>query len=121
MVMVANVCLNLSDSGSQQDSKRKCGKESISDDEEAYIKAKHAHSRVERRYRDNLNQKFIQLQRTLATAKTVSRLTKTSIETSFILPNSSHKMRKSAIDTKAINDVTGPSLKYDTNPMRLNA
>jgi hypothetical protein len=75
------------------------------EDESAHIRAKQAHSVVERRYRDNLNGKIIQLHRTLVAAESTSRLSGISTYDMFNLREHRGKFRKSDVMTDAMNYV----------------
>ena len=76
--------------------------QSPSGDESASQKAKHAHSVVERRYRDNLNGKITQLHRTLIAAETVPRTIGQQFQISFQDLGQLARIRKSDIISKAI-------------------
>jgi hypothetical protein len=80
-------------------------KSSLSEDESAHIRAKQAHSVVERRYRDNLNGKIMQLHGTLIAAESTSRIS--GIPTYAMFNSSEHrgKFRKSHVMTDAMNYV----------------
>ncbi|KIW67326.1 hypothetical protein PV04_06589 [Phialophora macrospora] len=93
-----------------------------SEDDSAIQKAKHAHSIIERRYRDNLNGKMMQLHRVLLVAETdeASKMTAAVTDAAAASPSSllvddakilspsspssgSGRVRKSDIMTRAIN------------------
>ncbi|KIX02912.1 uncharacterized protein Z518_08855 [Rhinocladiella mackenziei CBS 650.93] len=80
-------------------------KGSSSEDESAHIRAKQAHSVVERRYRDNLNGKIMQLHRALVATESTSRLTGVSTHDFFASREHRGKVRKSDVMTDAMNYV----------------
>jgi hypothetical protein len=80
-------------------------KSSSSEDESARIRAKQAHSMVERRYRDNLNGKIMQLHRTLVAAESTSRLSGIPTHDMFNSREHRAKFRKSDVMTDAMNYV----------------
>ncbi|KIW32059.1 uncharacterized protein PV07_03633 [Cladophialophora immunda] len=85
--------------------KRRNQSNSSSEDESAILKAKFAHSVIERRYRDNLNGKMMQLHRVLLTAETsqTSPASQFSAASSPTGPTLSGRVRKSDIMSRAIN------------------
>ncbi|EXJ87081.1 hypothetical protein A1O3_04039 [Capronia epimyces CBS 606.96] len=80
-------------------------KGSSSEDESAQLRAKQAHSVVERRYRDNLNGKIMQLHRALSTAESTSRINGTQAQDFFTPRDHRAKVRKSDVMTDAMNYV----------------
>ncbi|EXJ68158.1 uncharacterized protein A1O5_08773 [Cladophialophora psammophila CBS 110553] len=76
---------------------------SSSEDESAILKAKFAHSVIERRYRDNLNGKMMQLHRVLLAAETSPTSPASQFNTSPTSPTLSGRVRKSDIMSRAIN------------------
>ncbi|OAP60682.1 hypothetical protein AYL99_05684 [Fonsecaea erecta] len=76
---------------------------SSSEDESAILKAKFAHSVIERRYRDNLNGKMMQLHRVLLAAETNQTSSASLFNTSPTGPALSGRVRKSDIMARAIN------------------
>jgi hypothetical protein len=75
------------------------------EDESAHIRAKQAHSVVERRYRDNLNEKIMQLHRTLVGAESTSRLSGIPTHNMFTSKVHRGKFRKSDVMADAMNYV----------------
>ncbi|OAP63630.1 hypothetical protein AYL99_02857 [Fonsecaea erecta] len=94
-----------SDDGIPRPRGRRARKGSLSDEEAAQARAKQAHSIVERRYRDNLNGKIMQLHRTLNAIGSPSRMAGLSTDE----PPSAHdqrtRVRKSDVMTDAVNYV----------------
>lgn len=80
-------------------------KGSSSEDESAQLRAKQAHSVVERRYRDNLNGKIMQLHRVLIAAESTSRMTGMPNQDMFAAREHRAKVRKSDVMTDAMNYV----------------
>ncbi|EHY53900.1 bHLH/Zip transcription factor [Exophiala dermatitidis] len=80
-------------------------KASSSEDESAQLRAKQAHSVVERRYRDNLNGKIMQLHRALIAAESTSRLNGKPTQDFFASREHRAKVRKSDVMTDAMNYV----------------
>lgn len=78
---------------------------SSSEDESAQLRAKQAHSVVERRYRDNLNGKIMQLHSVLAATESTSRLTGMLTQDFFTSREHRGKVRKSDVMTDAMNYV----------------
>lgn len=78
---------------------------SESEDETAQIRAKQAHSVVERRYRDNLNGKIMQLHRALVTTDAFSRSTGLPNQDFYASREHRGKVRKSDVMTDAMNYV----------------
>jgi len=78
---------------------------SSSEDESAQLRAKQAHSVVERRYRDNLNGKIMQLHSVLSATETTSRLTGMPTQDFFSSREHRGKVRKSDVMTDAMNYV----------------
>ncbi|KIX91926.1 uncharacterized protein Z520_12362 [Fonsecaea multimorphosa CBS 102226] len=74
-----------------------------SEDESAILKAKFAHSVIERRYRDNLNGKMMQLHRVLLATETSQTSSTSHFTTSSTGPTLSGRVRKSDIMSRAIN------------------
>ncbi|KAJ9606748.1 bHLH/Zip transcription factor [Cladophialophora chaetospira] len=75
---------------------------SPSDSDSALRKAKHAHSVIERRYRDNLNGKMMQLHRVLSVVEAGQSLRSTGAVLDDSETKVSSKVRKSDIMTRAI-------------------
>lgn len=73
--------------------------------ESAHVRAKQAHSVVERRYRDNLNEKIVQLHRTLITLESTSRLSGIPTHNIFTSREYRRKFRKSDVLVDAMNYV----------------
>ena len=73
---------------------------SSSDDDSDTVRAKHAHSIIERRYRDNLKNKMMQLQLILDATERTTGHPRSPFQT--LVPHQSGKVRKAAIITKAI-------------------
>ncbi|EXJ74079.1 uncharacterized protein A1O5_02373 [Cladophialophora psammophila CBS 110553] len=94
-----------SDSSLPKTRGRRARKGSSSDEEAAQARAKQAHSIVERRYRDNLNGKIMQLHRTLSSIGSPTRMAGLSTDE----PPSAHdqrtRVRKSDVMTDAVNYV----------------
>ncbi|KEF54264.1 uncharacterized protein A1O9_09430 [Exophiala aquamarina CBS 119918] len=82
-----------------------CQKSSSSEEESASARAKQAHSVIERRYRDNLNRKIMQLHQTLVAVESTSRLTDSLAHHTFYSKVYRTKFRKSNVMTDAINYV----------------
>jgi len=80
-------------------------KGSSSDEDSAQLRAKQAHSVVERRYRDNLNGKIMQLHRALVATESTSRLTGLPNQDFFASREHRGKARKSDVMTDAMNYV----------------
>jgi len=80
-------------------------KGSSSDEDTAHARAKQAHSVVERRYRDNLNGKIMQLHRALVATESTSRLTGMPTQDFFASREHRGKVRKSDVMTDAMNYV----------------
>ncbi|KIW24360.1 hypothetical protein, variant [Cladophialophora immunda] len=78
---------------------------SSSEDESAILKAKFAHSVIERRYRDNLNRKMMQLHRDLLAVETSPTSPASQFNTSPTGQTLSSRVRKSDIMSRAINYV----------------
>ncbi|RVX74021.1 hypothetical protein B0A52_01852 [Exophiala mesophila] len=79
---------------------------SESEDESAQLRAKQAHSVVERRYRDNLNGKIMQLHRALVTSDAFARSTSGLSNHDFYASREHRgKVRKSDVMTDAMNYV----------------
>ncbi|KAJ9618593.1 uncharacterized protein PV06_00746 [Exophiala oligosperma] len=78
-------------------------KGSSSDEESAQLRAKQAHSVVERRYRDNLNGKITQLHRALVATEATSRLTGMPSQDFYSSREHRGKVRKSDVMTDAMN------------------
>ncbi|KIW85663.1 hypothetical protein Z517_01055 [Fonsecaea pedrosoi CBS 271.37] len=76
---------------------------SSSEDESAILKAKFAHSVIERRYRDNLNGKMMQLHRVLLAAETSPTSPAAHFNASLTAATPSGRVRKSDIMSRAIN------------------
>jgi hypothetical protein len=112
-----------SNSSTRKPRKRGRKPSTADDDEDAQARAKQAHSIVERRYRDNLNGKIMQLQRTLSSiASNPKRLdAPVSIaeeETQEQQPTSgTTRVRKSDVMTDAVNYVhqSEVSMRHMTN------
>ncbi|OQV10371.1 Helix-loop-helix DNA-binding domain-containing protein [Cladophialophora immunda] len=83
--------------------RKKRNQSSSSEDESAILKAKFAHSMIERRYRDNLNRKMMQLHRDLLAAETSPTSPASEFNTSPTGPTLSGRVRKSDIMSRAIN------------------
>jgi len=75
------------------------------DDDAALQKAKQAHSVIERRYRDNLNGKLVQLHHLLSEVSAPGILTRGSIGSSFLAQQPHGKLRKPEILNNAIHYV----------------
>ncbi|KAK5230018.1 bHLH/Zip transcription factor [Exophiala xenobiotica] len=78
-------------------------KGSSSDEDSAQLRAKQAHSVVERRYRDNLNGKIMQLHRALVATEATSRLTGMPNQDFYAPREHRGKVRKSDVMTDAMN------------------
>ncbi|KIX98842.1 uncharacterized protein Z520_05303 [Fonsecaea multimorphosa CBS 102226] len=104
---------------------RRARKGSVSDEEAAQARAKQAHSIVERRYRDNLNGKIMQLHRTLSAIGSPTRMA--GLSTADESPSAAHdprtRVRKSDVMTDAVNYVhqSEVSMRHMTDEIkRLN-
>jgi hypothetical protein len=91
--------------GDKKPRNKRAHKPSESEDETANIRAKQAHSVVERRYRDNLNGKIMQLHRALSATGTTSRLTGMTPQDFYASREHRGKVRKSDVMTDAMNYV----------------
>ncbi|OQU93536.1 Helix-loop-helix DNA-binding domain-containing protein isoform 1 [Cladophialophora immunda] len=84
---------------------RRARKSSSSDEEAAQARAKQAHSIVERRYRDNLNGKIMQLHRTLSAIGSPARIAGLSTDEPPSANDQRTRVRKSDVMTDAVNYV----------------
>jgi len=91
--------------GDKKSRNKRTHKPSESEDESANIRAKQAHSVVERRYRDNLNGKIMQLHRALSATGTTSRMNGMSAQDFYASREHRGKVRKSDVMTDAMNYV----------------
>lgn len=91
--------------GDAKSRNKRTHKASESEDESANIRAKQAHSVVERRYRDNLNGKIMQLHRALSATGTTTRLAGMSAQDFYASREHRGKVRKSDVMTDAMNYV----------------
>ncbi|KAH0832683.1 hypothetical protein AYO21_04773 [Fonsecaea monophora] len=102
---------------------RRARKGSSSDEEAAQARAKQAHSIVERRYRDNLNGKIMQLHRTLNTIGSPARLAGLTTDETPGMHDPRTRVRKSDVMTDAVNYVhqSEVSMRHMTDEIkRLN-
>ncbi|EXJ88278.1 hypothetical protein A1O1_05208 [Capronia coronata CBS 617.96] len=96
---------NLKEESERKPRSKRGHKGSSSEDESAQLRAKQAHSVVERRYRDNLNGKIMQLHRALVAAESTPRLSGMPNQDFFASRENRAKVRKSDVMTEAMNYV----------------
>lgn len=85
---------------------KRARKGSVSDDDSAQLRAKQAHSIVERRYRDNLNGKIMQLHRALVATGPPARHSGMPTQDFYVSGQEARaKVRKSDVMTDAMNYV----------------
>lgn len=87
-------------------------KTSSSDEDSAQLRAKQAHSVVERRYRDNLNGKIMQLHSTLVSTQATPRMTGMAAQDFFTSRDHRGKVRKSDVMTDAMNYIHQSEVEF---------
>jgi len=87
-------------------------KSSSSDEDSAQLRAKQAHSVVERRYRDNLNGKIMQLHGALVATEANSRLTGMLTQDFYTSRDHRGKVRKSDVMTDAMNYIHQSEVEF---------
>ncbi|KIV85386.1 hypothetical protein PV11_01084 [Exophiala sideris] len=87
-------------------------KSASSDEDSAQLRAKQAHSVVERRYRDNLNGKIMQLHSALVATEANSRLTGMPAQDFYTSRDHRGKVRKSDVMTDAMNYIHQSEVEF---------